>query len=453
MRVILAVPLAVVGLVPPALPTAAAADASLCHGEPATIVGAAPSQDVLRGTPGRDVIITRGAFEIRAGAGDDLICVTAGRGSETGNVYAGQGDDEVWTDTLDRSDDVWVALGRGADTFHGGDGSDTVWAGVALIDTRLGLEDARDAETDLISTGGGADMVVLGQPGVALADQVDTGPGSDEANVLATEMTVDAGLDLGPGLDELDFSWSREPMGEWVLDNRAGVGTLDGSPRLRWSSAEAFALPEPGANAVSFVGRDVAELVWAASFAEIDLGGGDDRFGQGFSPTLAGSSRPGLLHGGSGRDQFDIDGAPDGATVDLKSGHVTFPTDQWLIPLDLDGFEDVRVGGGAGPTVVRGDAAGNKIEVGGCLARANGGGGDDRVIAVEMSRCHRGSRAVLRGGRGADLLVGGDTDDRLVGGPGSDRMNGGPGHDRAEGGPGVDVCRAEVRRSCHRPAG
>lgn len=88
-----------------------------------------------------------------------------------------------------------------------------------------------------------------------------------------------------------------------------------------------------------------------------------------------------------------------------------------FIPAEIDGFEKVRVAGG-GPSTVRGDAHSNRIEVGGCVAEVYAGGGDDRVIAFEMSRCGASSRGVLRGGAGADLLVGGAADDRLIGGPG-----------------------------------
>src|SRR5688500_545252 len=46
----------------------ASAALETCQGEEATIVGG-PDSDTLIGTPGRDVIVTNGAFEVQAGDG------------------------------------------------------------------------------------------------------------------------------------------------------------------------------------------------------------------------------------------------------------------------------------------------------------------------------------------------------------------------------------------------
>jgi Ca2+-binding RTX toxin-like protein len=418
----------------------AAATTPRCQGEAATLVGA--GQQVLRGTPGRDVIVTRGVFEVRAGGGDDLICVTRTAGAETGNVHAGAGADEVWIVDGRRGGFTWTELGPGADTFHGGPGWETVWAGTAPQESEsAGPREGRDRDADVISTGGGADQVVLGDPGSALADRVRTGRGPDEVTLQATSMTAGAVLDLGDGGDRITFDWPTEDLGAWVLDNRTGTGTLDGQQRLQWSSTEAFVLPEPGANAVSFVGSDAAESVWASSFDDIDLGGGDDYFAEDL--TQVGATRPGTLHGGAGRDSYNLDESSDGAYVDLAAGRVTFAAHAPLVPLALDGVEDVRVQGGWDPVTVRGDGAANRIEVGGCGATVRGGGGDDRILATGMTRCRAGSRAVLAGGPGRDVLVGGETPDRL---------SGGAGRDRADGRAGDDTCTAEVRISCRRPS-
>ena len=430
-------------------PGVATAATAICHGSAATIVG--HGQDVLRGTSGRDVIVTRGVFEVRAGGGDDLICVTAGPDERsTGNVRAGAGDDEVWVDTTSRSDDVWVELGIGSDHLHGSVGAESVVAGVAISDDRLGPDDERDAEPDVIETGANHDMVFLGEQRAALGDRVDTGPGDDDVTVVADEMTPDAAIDLGSGHDRLSFWWPTSTTGSWVFDNRTGVGTLDGVAQLQWSSAEAFDLPEPHPNAVSFIGSDIAESVWAASFADIDLGGGDDYLSQNYSSAPEAATRIAAADGGPGRDKLDVDGS--GIRVDLAAGQVRDPEKRDIDDVDIDGFEDVRADGGWRRVTVIGDDNDNRIEVGGCVAVVHAGAGDDRVYAVEVDRCRSASRAVLFGDDGDDLIIGGQTGDRLDGGTGRDRLSGRAGRDQADGGTGTDTCSAEVRTSCRPPA-
>lgn len=429
----------VVGALVPA-PARGAPAVPTCRGETATVVG--HGQQLLEGTAGRDVIVTGGAFEVAAGAGDDLVCITRGPTAETANVRAGRGDDEVWVVRGLPSDFTWTELGQGADTFRGGPGWEIVWAGKALLREDAGPDDARDAETDDIWTGDGADAVVVGEPGTELTDRVDTGAGGDDVTSYATGMTNDATLALGDGTDRLAFVWAADPTGRWLLDNRTGTGSLDGTQRLQWSAAESFDLPEPGPGAVSFVGSDADEVVLASGFADVDLGGGDDTFVQTTSRAPAATAPTGRLHGGEGTDTYANDDRA-GIDLDLVTGRVRYAAGARLVPVDLDGVEDVRLQGGAAPVTVRGDGADNRIEVSGCRVTVDAGDGADEVLAWGTVRCTATSRAVLRGGAGDDLLVGGPTDDRLTGGAGQDD---------ADGRGGADTCRAEVRRSCAAPA-
>jgi Ca2+-binding RTX toxin-like protein len=431
----------------PALATAAAADAPSCHGEPATIVGS-PSQDRLRGTAQRDVIVSQGAFEVDALGGDDLVCVTdgVGGGQGTGNVRAGAGDDQVYVDTA-RADYVWTELGPGADVFRGGTGHDTVWAGDAQEYDDEGPQDAADAERDVISTGRSWDMVITGEPGLESLDEVSTGPGEDEVVVQSTAMAGGM-LDLGTGpYDELEFDWPAGVGGTWLFDNTSRTATEDGADRFRWSGVDYFTLPEPGTNAVSFVGSDAGETVSVASFATVDLNGGRDelRIGTDLYSDYP-QARPGSLYGGAGRDTFLVDDYLK-ISVDLAGGRARLPNDS-LPDLLLTGIEDVEVYGGRGPVVVRGDAGDNRVTTSGCRIVVRAGGGDDRVVSDAQKCPGQHSGSTLHGGPGSDLLRSGATDDRLAGGPGDDRLLGGPGRDHAAGGTGRDTCRAEVIRSC-----
>lgn len=116
--------LGLAALVPTASATAAAAT---CQGVPATIVGTPEGRVV--GTAGDDVIVSGGAWSVKAGDGDDLVCIPPMEGELLGNVVevdAGAGDDTVVSEG-DRNNS-WVTLGPGVDTFRGGGWEDRVEA-------------------------------------------------------------------------------------------------------------------------------------------------------------------------------------------------------------------------------------------------------------------------------------------------------------------------------------
>jgi Ca2+-binding RTX toxin-like protein len=119
--------------------TPAAGGVELCHGQPATIVG---DGSAIVGTQGPDVIATNGSREVRAGAGDDLICVTGPLPVNVGvSIRANGGDDEVEVFTYGVN--TFVRLGEGDDQYVGATGNDVVLAG--------------DVGRDVITTGTGND--------------------------------------------------------------------------------------------------------------------------------------------------------------------------------------------------------------------------------------------------------------------------------------------------------
>ena len=88
MHTLSVIALVLVGL---ALPVGTAeAAAPSCQGHRATLVGK-PGQLFLNGTNHRDVIVSNGAGTVRAGGGDDLVCVTGA----TSGVEDGKGDDVI----------------------------------------------------------------------------------------------------------------------------------------------------------------------------------------------------------------------------------------------------------------------------------------------------------------------------------------------------------------------
>jgi sugar lactone lactonase YvrE len=138
---------------PPAPPTGAPGP-SACFGEPATVVGGAEA-DKLRGTPGRDVVVSgAGADRIRTGAGADLICagqnadlITAGGsrdkvrgGSGQDRVGAAGGDDVLKGD----GDEDWLSGGLGGDRLQGDAGGDNLLGGPGadVLEGNRGLDRA-----------------------------------------------------------------------------------------------------------------------------------------------------------------------------------------------------------------------------------------------------------------------------------------------------------------------
>ena len=111
---------------PVAAPTPAPSPATshTCNGFPATIVGTS-GDDILRGTPQRDIIVALGGHDtIDSLGGNDVIC--AGNGNDT--IRAGWGND-------------LVLAGAGADSIHGGHGDDRLVGAAGRDDIRGGSGD------------------------------------------------------------------------------------------------------------------------------------------------------------------------------------------------------------------------------------------------------------------------------------------------------------------------
>ena len=149
----------------------ASAAGETCDGVPATVVGSSGS--ILFGTPGPDVIVTNGAVNVGAGAGDDLICIT-GTMQPADPLYRIQVLGEAGNDVIDRrgdagwSADVTIDPGPGQDQVLGSPGREIVFA--------------QDGERDSISTFAGDDYVsssANGASSVSDPEAVDMGAGND----------------------------------------------------------------------------------------------------------------------------------------------------------------------------------------------------------------------------------------------------------------------------------
>lgn len=414
--------------------TAAAAAGETCRGEIATLVGA-PQTLNIRGTEGRDVVVTNGSQMLEALGGDDLICVTR-FGSQ---VFAGDGDDLVDATMLGEFGTA-ARLGAGSDRFEGGAGRDNVWAGTE----DAYLEPAVDAERDVILTGPpnssiyNRDSVESGQRGVANDDEIRMGSGFlGWAGIPTAATIVDGGAGSHLGV-------RAEASDSVALDNIAGTLAVDTQPLLRFTGFTGFSLTADGPDAFSFRGSARDEQLHLelrdAPRHSVQMGGGDDdlRFYSSGTRTIATRTS---YDGGAGRDTLDLT-VPDEVDVDLDlaRGRVSTGRRASEVTTSARRFEDAAVA--AQDVEIVGTGGRNKLSVYACRSTVEGRGGRDTLSTFDQVMDYD-----LPCSPRARLLGGGGNDD-LTGSRGPDRLLGGPGRDKVDGDRGRDVCQGERLRRC-----
>ncbi|MEP9361957.1 hypothetical protein ABLE68_03255 [Nocardioides sp. CN2-186] len=413
--------LASIAVVPPV-----SAAAPTCQGQPATLVGT-PGH-ALRGTSGPDVIVTNGATPVRAGDGDDRVCITGHRASFP-DISAGPGDDRV-RDTSRAFPDV--DLGAGDDWFrelttHGAD----VDAG-----------DAAGLGHDVIIGGPWADSVVSGVPDQPNDDVVRLGPGGDGIHLNGTPT---GSFDGGGGHDIVLLV--RSAPADWVLDLAQDTGTVDGAP-FAIRHIEDFALADLPWRTMHVIGSDAGESVYATrtrtsgpvSSGELtaQMGGGNDLV----SVTAAQS---GPFRGSAGSDRIEVE-ATDGRRQVGPDVHVDLSRDRYRVdgddPITASSFESAETRWFGSSTVI-GTSGDNRLDILGCQGRAEAHAGDD-FLQFDRSRACGGPARDHQEFRAS----GGPGDDILWGDRGMDRLYGGPGLDQAWGLEARDTCRAERMHYC-----
>lgn len=273
-----------------------------CRGRDATLVGPGPDRE-LAGTPGDDVIVSNGAFHVRGGAGDDVICIVR-RGAF---VWDGPGDDVVDTKGVTAREYVDAKLGEGADRYHGGPERD--W--VELIGTT--------GDRDVVRTGGGNDHVVGNGDDLRGSVAVSLGPGPD--NVFVSDAITVTSLRGGEGKDRVGFRcWECRSIAVSLRQEQVAYGSRS-FPALGFDRAHLRA------HRVVARGGPATNLLTAhACIATLDAGGGDDylsvhhprgctgrlrEYGRSGDDRLDGSRSDDILIGGPGDDRADGDGGHD----------------------------------------------------------------------------------------------------------------------------------------------
>ena len=280
---------AMLGLALLAPTTSASAAGETCEGRAATIVGI-PETDLM-GTPGDDVILSNGADGVRAGDGDDVICVSPAPDGETYNVSvdAGEGDDTVvvvGSETTDVSAEA--NLGPGRDTFRGGDNEDYVTA--SLDDTLV-----VDRGTDYVEV-----IVPANEPLPTTVGSVTGSPVDGYTQVLAHgRRVVMDGRDRTISVDgEVRMRIGVVPhMLYGVAQHVTLVGTPGDDRLVATACASATVRGRGGDDEILRIGFDAPpSRKCPHSHMRAWGGGGDDR--------IAGTINNDVLVGGAGNDRL-----------------------------------------------------------------------------------------------------------------------------------------------------
>ncbi len=422
-----------------------------CRGLAPTLVGE-PGEDVLRGTDDDDVIITNGVHTVRARDGDDVICTTrSGKGLD---IQAGSGDDVV-----DRTEDqpypargnrggaVVVALGSGVDRFEGVDGPELVYAGGGDTVLGNGAGSRQSFDHDEVYVGSSREPAVAtvrlsGSSGNRVIFGAAPAPGLD--------LEVADGSSLELGRLAADSDWHVDLRHRSLVRDGVDLGRVAGftSVQLR--------VGREGGPPVRLTGGPLDEQVSIDGMRRVslDLGGGNDDL-----RLESGCRRHRLVaaRGGPGRDHVSLSDyrygcAEQPPSIDLREGEIR--TGSRLFAT-VRGFPRATLTTNSPGAVLRGGKGDDILRHVGCGATLSGGGGDDRLssrppVLIGFSSDHYETCPAARRLR----MVGGAGDDSFVrrGGANPSVMTGGAGRDVARGSKRKrDVCDTEVGSRCRPP--
>ena len=393
----------------------------LCHGHPATIVGARPHHNHVEGTPGDDVIVVRGEHNVVHGnGGDDIIC----GGPAEDRLFGGDGNDQLYGRGtrvfFDRSGRVVEG-----DHLDGGAGDDLLVPGAGSVDDVVAYGDAPQAvRVDLAAgraTGWGSDRITRRLPGLGVLgspydDTISGGGGRDT-------------LYGGGGSDRIDGRRGRDLISDLrFTDLEAGdQGTPDvligGADRDHLFSNGGGDTVRAGAgdDEIAYASRDVDGTTPVAAAPETVRGnGGDDRIQGSYGPDAAGLAGSTIAGGRGSNTWFVFFDGPDTAPADVA--------------IDAGAGTLVRTQAGATTTVpVTGIRLWQAFFPTGVTIDFRG-----TPRAEELDSGRGPVHARMRGGNDTVRTQGG-----------ADVIDAGAGRDRVYAGSGHDTClRAEIAERC-----
>ena len=401
----------------------------ICHGRQAKIVGT-PGDDVLHGTPDRDVIWAgNGDDEVFGSLGNDLLC--GGPGADV--VHGGRGNDEVDGGAGD------------SDRAIGGLGDDKVLGGAGRGD-----EAAGDLGIDIVNGGPGSEDLVHGDYGY---DLMKGGAGGGDIASFATDVASAKGAGVwaslrrhrayGDGHDKLfGFEGMEGSAFRDTLIGNKRANAIDGGPgddQLAGGGGGDAIDGGQGTDGCkgakgSTVSCGKEQAPKASAYIQLD-------------PAPGGGAGLAIV-GGSGRDEFTVAFDPPTSTFAVSAGdglaigpgchrppgaanQVSCPAvgpGRWLtadlgpgndslrVEGSLEAVGSTRFAGGTGNDAIKGGPEDNLIEAGLGADKLYGGAGADGLVGGLPGP------TFLYGGPNGDLLAagGGCAGGAIVGGPGRD---------------------------------
>lgn len=325
--------------------------------------------------------------------------------------------------------------GAAADTIEGGSGNDTIEGGDGydLIRGGGGDDSLDGGSAGDTLMGGGGDDFLFGGTGT---DSLDGGSGFDVAVYDVNTTPLDADLTQ----DRISFT--GQPWPSETLRSIEGVIGGSGADRL---------LGDGGAN--MFDGGEGNDLLVGRGGNDLLIGGRglDTLNGGAGNDTLEGGGHNDQLNGGSGRDTAVYAENTTPVHVNLATGVVSFPGQNWANET-LVSIENIVTG--TGDDAVLGSNGANVIEVGEGYNTVNGRGGNDVIHGgwgfilwdaeghdIEDSLGLGDIVEVLNGGAGDDVIYSGGSmvhyyESRFHFEAATDVLSGGRGNDRLVAGNG-----------------
>ncbi|MHA6316231.1 tandem-95 repeat protein [Altererythrobacter sp. CAU 1778] len=329
-------------------------------------------------------------------------------------------------------------------------------AGSVFVDLRPGHFSSIGPSSGVTITSGSDEISIdsFGIENVSLAfgTYIEDVVGSDHNDLIVGNLFAN-NINGGDG-DDLLFGEGKAAQGAGGLLGFGGLSGSDGDyTRISKGRLQPRSVSVGGDTIDG--GRGDDEIHGSRSDDRLTGGEGADRlYGGRGDDTLYADKEDTVLDGGSGEDTVDysdsneaIDWGADSATIkDIERIIGSDHDDTFELPSGSSGL--VKINGGAGDDIIRGNDETNTLEGGDgdddIWGEEGddfifGGDGDDRIEGGDSFYALASDKDTILAGLGDDIIDGGADDDEIDGELGNDRILGGRGDDKILGGVGNDI--------------
>jgi Ca2+-binding RTX toxin-like protein len=382
-------------------------------------VNGGAGNDTIDGGDGDDAPVGgEGDDTVRGGPGDDRLDAPTFEAGGADTLEGGPGDDYLAAGIVD--DDTPLA----ADTFLGGDGTDTADFSRRVdplrIDTDGVADDGEAGEHD--NVGADVERILGGAEGDTLTgddgpELLDGGPGGDQLDGLGGNDTLEGGINSGDS-DSLAGGDGNDTLRGGAGDDslNGGAGTDDlrgggGSDALTGEAGVDTLAGGPGLDALD--GGEDDDTLLGGDEVLVGADGADDLLGGPGNDALAGGPGNDRLDGGLGADRLTGDAGRDAVSYEDRNARITVTFDG--LPNDGEDGEGDNVASdveivisGAVADTLAGDGRENELNTASGDDFADPGAGLDRVFGgtgADVLRARDNGRDIVDCGPGEDLAI------------------------------------------------